>query len=1226
MGKGFKCEGCGFAPLDDGAETAVCPRCGGLLSRETTEQGETKELPEEERPKPETALQGRRIGNYEIIEEVSRGAMGVIFKCRQTGLNRIVALKLLIAGEHASETQVERFKREAQAAARLRHPNIVPIHEIGVFEDKHFFTMDFIEGENLATLMRQGDISTYRALEICAQVADALHYAHSHNVIHRDVKPGNIIIDSDGRALVTDFGLAKFLDTDTKFTKTGTALGTPAYMSPEQASGKAANIDHRADIYSLGAVLYEMLTAQPPFSGTTMMETIMKVIHDDPTPPKKLNPRIHRDIQTIVLKAMEKDPSRRYQTAKDFADDIRRFLAGEAITARPASLLYKGYRKLAKYKSAIVAVLITIAVGLAIANIVRETYLPDPRELEQQERLIMEAERTILQTERLKEPTWEVSYQDDFADSAFFAKHWKVIKPGWLVKDSKLLFSGSDGAVYVNQPFRGNLRLDFDLLPISAPEMRLKCTLLSRKPMRSYNFTIGRQRTDEILLDDARQEIAGVKIPELKQDQTYHISVQKKDDAIEISLSDSSSERRLRYRDIRLLTALPSIILGLESWSSRLAIDKFTVTKEFPPLAANPVLVADRELFAGRLDVAAAEYADYAQVYAGKEPAIQAKYRLGVVHELKGEMKEAAETYEEVEQALRGMDSPKLRALRSQNAFRLFYCLVSLGQFEEAVEVFRTAVSVNNGVDPGYFWYFSGLLERLRIARKYKEALQIIKTCSFSPDGANLQKLSMSAHPPTRQTLERNIVNIGSGLADADQPTLVMELYQNFPMEALSIALERAISSTLSRKALEDCIRLLAFCNEREIKNKKLASLAVRMAKALVASKEPMKLLELYSAYPDDGEVSAFADGVAQLASADPKKALELLRRAVEYFPDKLNQLSSAGKVVAATLVSSEKPSDFVKVCELFVPDPQALKEFKQLCLLALQNSQKGSSFDQALSLLSYAREYFPDMTDQLTKIALGISEHFINTGDSTGLKLLYKAFPSDALAPRFAQYIKTTAENDLEKAIDFFSYIRTKYPEDKAIAESALVLRERTVGTDFADALLGFYNTILKELGEDLTTSAQLAIEAGDFLAYLGRREEAVIAYGKLIATNAPIEDADRLIAAYRISSIQHNSNEEEKSYWSALARLYPDASLASSITALMISPQTEESIVQWVKKNAPSAPSGDVEFLGYIRANQLSYPELAQRLAEQALRKVGPAPWFFHLLPDSLTRKKEE
>jgi len=338
-----------------------CKMCGFLLE---VPQPEEETFAYEKPPGPATARweekvveedevsESKEFGNYEILEKVAQGGMGIIYKARQKGLDRIVALKVLLGGEAAAEEMIKRFYIEAKSIAKLRHPNIVPIHEVGVFEGKHFFTMDFIHGESLrSAILRQGRLPVPVALTIARKVADALHYAHEHNVVHRDIKPENILLDETGEPMITDFGLAKDIELEANVTRAGLIMGTPAYMAPEQARGERDRIGPLSDVYSVGSVLYEMLTGEPvyKFEGKIGLAKLLKTIQREITPPRRLNSSIPRDVETIVMKALEKEPERRYQSAKDLADDIERYMRGEVIMARPASLLYKTSKRLKKY-------------------------------------------------------------------------------------------------------------------------------------------------------------------------------------------------------------------------------------------------------------------------------------------------------------------------------------------------------------------------------------------------------------------------------------------------------------------------------------------------------------------------------------------------------------------------------------------------------------------------------------------------------------------------------------------------------------------------------------------------------------------------------------------------------------------------------------------------------------------------------------------------------------
>jgi tRNA A-37 threonylcarbamoyl transferase component Bud32 len=278
----------------------------------------------------------RYIGDYELLDEIARGGMGVVYKARQVSLNRIVALKMILTGRLASPADVQRFRTEAEAAANLEHPNIVPIYEVGEWEGQQYFSMGYVEGGSLADRIATGPFTPNEAAQLLKPLAEAVQFAHDRGVIHRDLKPSNVLIDGAGRPKLTDFGLAKRVQKTDGPTMTGDILGTPAYMPPEQAGGPPALVGPLADVYSLGALLYACLTGRPPFQCSNTLDTLMSVLTDDPTRPSKLNTKVPHDLETICLKCLDKRPERRYGSARELADELGRFLAGEPIVARRA--------------------------------------------------------------------------------------------------------------------------------------------------------------------------------------------------------------------------------------------------------------------------------------------------------------------------------------------------------------------------------------------------------------------------------------------------------------------------------------------------------------------------------------------------------------------------------------------------------------------------------------------------------------------------------------------------------------------------------------------------------------------------------------------------------------------------------------------------------------------------------------------------------------------------
>jgi serine/threonine-protein kinase len=282
----------------------------------------------------------RVFGDYDLIEELGRGGMGVVYKAWEKSLSRFVALKLILRGEHASNIDLARFRGEAQAAARLTHPNIVPVYKVDACDGQAFFSMKFVEGQTLAERIKQGPLRPRAAALYLAAVSRAVHHAHTKGILHRDLKPANILIDADDQPLVTDFGLAKRVEGGASLTGAGAIVGTPSYMSPEQASGEHGRIGPATDVYSLGAILYEALTGRPPFLAASAVATLLLVRTEEPVRPRLLNPQIGPDLEFICRKCLEKSSEHRYASALQLAEDLEAFLKDEPVSARSSSLVY----------------------------------------------------------------------------------------------------------------------------------------------------------------------------------------------------------------------------------------------------------------------------------------------------------------------------------------------------------------------------------------------------------------------------------------------------------------------------------------------------------------------------------------------------------------------------------------------------------------------------------------------------------------------------------------------------------------------------------------------------------------------------------------------------------------------------------------------------------------------------------------------------------------------
>jgi serine/threonine protein kinase len=315
-------------------ELAGWIRCIELLDRLAPESAPAQT--EEQAAQPATS---QPFGKYELLEEIGRGGMGVVYRARQPDLDRLVAIKMILSRRLASPDDVHRFHAEARAAGSLRHPNIVAIHDAGEVHGQHFFAMDFVEGRSLAQALAGGPFEPRQAAQCLATIGRAVQYLHEHHIIHRDLKPSNILLAPDGTPFVTDFGLAKALAFDSPHTQTGTMVGTLGYMAPEQTLGDSGSVSPQSDVYSLGAILFELLTGRPPFVNASPFDTLMQVMEEDPPRPRKLNRNVPLSLEWICLKCLEKQPRNRYESAAALVDDLERFLRGEPLlTAAPGPI------------------------------------------------------------------------------------------------------------------------------------------------------------------------------------------------------------------------------------------------------------------------------------------------------------------------------------------------------------------------------------------------------------------------------------------------------------------------------------------------------------------------------------------------------------------------------------------------------------------------------------------------------------------------------------------------------------------------------------------------------------------------------------------------------------------------------------------------------------------------------------------------------------------------
>ncbi len=1228
----ISCQKCGYRfedPLDvsssEPAQPRDCPHCGSQvdvraqiveMASRTTDGG--AHLPDPETPGG-SDLSDRSIGGYEILEEISRGAMGVVYKARHRSLRRVVALKVLIAGEHASKEQVVRFEKEARAAARLRHPNIVPIYEVGIEKGKRFFTMDFIEGTPLDVLIARRELTPRRALEIASQVADALQYAHEQGVIHRDIKPSNIMIDQDGRPQIMDFGLAKQLDTDTKFTRTGTTIGTPSYMSPEQAQGENDRIDRRSDVYSLGAVLYEMLTGRPPFTGETMMNIVMKVIHDEPVPPRRLNRRLHRDIQTIVLKAMEKEPARRYQRMGELGADIRRYMAGEMIAARPAGPVRRTGKYLRKHKTTVlvgisIALIASLISGLIIYTVIREQ---DQRRIalreEQEEAARAQLEQLLTLEEQ--EPEWVPRLEEEF-DGDALAHHWIPSHDAWSVQDGQLTITEEargPSHVLLDHLFQGNIIIEYEARTLSETA-RINC-FLGPNPRLGYAFRYGEWDGHNISLLRRGQLLAQVEVPPLQPDIPYRFRLERRGSTLIFQATGNGETHELRYEDPALLQELGEIRFGLDTWASTVHFDRLTISREeFLGEHLNKLQAIEYYMLSkGLLSEALAEYEDLIDKHAGRPIAVLAEYHRGLIAEVLSEgreekLKEALGHYKRFEGSS-GLLDPKYSPLIAHNQERKFFVLVRLGRYDQAAEELARAAAAGHQFQPGSVWKFPAILSRYAGDLAFSPAVRIMEDVRFRGDRPRLRDYWEIVGQKKRREFTSALNEISRGLATQKRYDEMQRAFLALPDLGVTRSFELAVADTLDDHNHRSALELLGFAHEHGMVSRRMERAALDLAGRFVAAGQYKRVSNVRQAYPVGGLARHFNDAIIELVAAgDQSGAVELFDEACQHFEEDRQRIAGAARELMAACLESNQ---YVEVRRLFdtYGDPGLAR---YLFDAARKQIEEGDP-DEAYAALEHIRANLPERENELARLAGALATRYVRAGRPNRLVQLADDYPDPHLAAPFIAAINDmTWTSDNPELVLVMSRGLAQFPDNEGILGSVSQAARALIQQGDIEAAVRPYHNAARAQGDDQGSAARLWAAAAVVLYDAGAYAEGASAFATAgrTAPEGTDEGSGWLIRAGSIY-LTVGDTAAADGVWQELRRQPRTDMKGRAVAQLMIELGATDEFDSWQSAHADHITDAEAAFFIGLRAVTLDRLDVAREMLTKA-RDAEEGAWF--------------
>jgi tRNA A-37 threonylcarbamoyl transferase component Bud32 len=1224
----------------DPAAAVDCPRCGAHVDvgAQVAEQtaGSTEEHlandPTHETQLVAPGLCSKVVGDYEIVDEISRGAMGVVYKARHTALGRVVALKVLLAGEHASKQQVNRFEREARAAAKLRHPNIVPIYEIGRHEGRRYFTMDFIEGRPLDMLIAHKRITVPRALEIAADIADALAYAHGRGVIHRDIKPSNIMIDRNGKPQIMDFGLAKQLDSDTKFTRTGTTIGTPSYMSPEQARGENDRIDVRSDVYSLGAVLYEMLTGQAPFVGETMMNIVMKVIHDEPVAPRRLNPKLHRDIQTIVLKAMEKDPARRYQTMGELANDIRHYLAGEMIAARPAGPLRRVAKTVHRFRTAIIVGAGVAALATLVSGAIIQALMEQQR---QANRAAHEAERRLRLTQADQTPQWVVKFRDEFAGPTI-SPDWRPDRPdGWSIRDGRLVIKADKTRrILLNRPppdpgrprgswtFEGNVRIRF-AASAASEKARINC-FLGANPRTAYTFRFGDWDGDNLTLLRLGRPLAQVECAPIEPNTLYQFEIIRHNTTLTCRVTGAGRTAELQYDDPAVLQQLSRLKLGLATWRATVAFDDVRIEREeYPGPRLNVLQFVDHVMYSrGRLAEALGEYETVIAKHGDRPFGALAQLRSGLILEAVGgdrqkNLERALRRYREFERRAPAL-APRYEAAIDRNRERLFFTLARLGRFDEAARELAAAAAAGNAFQPGSVWHLPGILSRCAGAREYRPALTIMQRVRFAGSRPTLAELWRICGGKVRGSFGRAVTEVCRGFAEQQKYTPMKAAFDALPDPAAVRAFESAVERAIAADRVPATLDLLAFCQARDLASRSLDKSAQALAARFIERKQYTRVMNVHTAYPAARLVGHFnAAALASLKAGNRVDAIELLEQAAARFPDERRALRDAAGAALDACLKAQAYADLERIYDA-VRDPR----FNSRLTAAVEQQLRDGELDGAAQSLDHMRQTLKTEPPEAPRLAARLAAALARAGRPEAVLEYAANYPTKHMAAAFAAAVEVAAEAKSPDQIERYVVPALgRFPDSGLVRKAAREAASIVLQAGEPARVFRMYESAAKRHADAPAAAVELRRESARLL-FAARSWPQAAAALDTVAGTRPDDAAVAAPALLRMGAVLALARQtrDPVAVWREITERYPSAPEAQ--VALFLAGQLSEAgFRKWAAKNGKTLPPADAAFYVGLKAALDRKVEEARSTLNSVLH-AHKAAWFAPLADAVLDR----